>query len=353
MKKLFALVIALLMLCACGAEELPAEVPNDIPKESSGELSEEVPENAEKTENEEKVVFTIGEKDYEVNAAKGTVITDNGNGSFQIDVPSLAEGMDADLSALFGCEDITELYLYFQADAKEIIIPKMPNLEFLNIFGTTAETIDISALEGTPSVHFNIHPNELKIGKGPEKLLVDYAFELSKLAGAENVKSITVYGDNDLSLIADIGEVEEVYIIGEETNIGELENLKSLKRLSIYAMDPDFSPLENLTVESLVISDVCTHSFIESFTYSETITEIQINDEILEDAAFIEKMPNLKKILLNVDPVQDESAILWNEAPLEKEAIDLLNTNIPKEQLKAFAEKGGEIYLIPDLWRNN
>ena len=111
--------------------------------------------------------------------------------------------------------------------------------------------------------------------------------------------------------------------------------------------------MENLTVESLVISDGCTHSFIESFTYSETITEIQINDEILEDAAFIEKMPNLKKILLNVDPVQDESAILWNEAPLEKEAIDLLNTNIPKEQLKTFAEKGGELYLIPDLWRNN
>ena len=255
-----------------------------------------------------------------------------------------------DFTGLSGCEDIKELYVYANADAESILVPKMPNLEALHIFGTNAGTVDISETEGIETIHLSISPEELKIGMGPKELSLDYDFDLSKLAGAKNIKSITIYGDNDLSLIADIGEVEKIYIIGDETNLGELENLKSLKRLSVYAMEVDFSPIENLTVESLVLGDITSKAFADSFTYSETIKELQLDDEYGNDASFIEKMPNLEKILLSVASIQDAS-IVFMEEPITEEMLSLLETNLAKESLKAFMEKGGEIYLFADWTR--
>lgn len=346
MKKLFALFFALLMLCACNAEE-PAEIPDGKPQEN---IPEEPAEETPAPENE-KVIWTIGGKDYEVNVPAKTVFTDNGNGYYQVDSPSINENPPVlDLTGLSGCEDIKELYVYANADAESILVPKMPNLEALHIFGTNAEIVDVSETEGIETIHLVISPGELKIGMGPKEISLDYAFDLSKLAGAKNIKSITLYGDNDLSLLADIGEVEKVYIIGEETNLGELKNLKSLKRLSVYSMNIDFSPIENLTVESLVLGDISSKAFTDSFTYSETIKELNLDDEYVSDASFIEKMPNLEKIMLSVASIQD-GAIVFIEEPITVEMLSLMETNLEKEPLKAFMEKGGEIYLFADWTR--
>ena len=351
MKKLVAILLSMLMLCSCNVED-PAEIPDEKPQENIQEenVPEEPVEETPAPENE-KVIWTIGGKDYEVDVPEKTVFTDNGNGYYQVDTPSINENpLIVDLSALSGCEDIKELYVYVHADAESILIPKMPNLGALHIFGTNAGIVDISGTEGIETIHLNISPAELKIGMGPKELSLDYGFDLSKLAGAKNIKSITLYGDNDLSLIADMGEVEKVYIIGEETNLGELENLKSLKYLSVYAMNPDFSSMENLTVESLVLGDITSKAFAESFVYSETIKELQLDDEYGSDASFIEKMPNLEKILLSVASIQDAS-IVFMEEPITEEMLSLLETNLAKEPLKAFMEKGGEIYLFADWTR--
>jgi len=348
MKKLLSILLALLLLCAC--QNTGPEIEPSGPSGPSENPPAQQTQTEEAAETEPSV-WKIGEKEYEVDVPEKTVLTDNGNGYYQVDSPSLSENPQVlDFTGLSGCEDIKELYVYANADAESILVPKMPNLEALHIFGTNAGTVDISETEGIETIHLSISPEELKIGMGPKELSLDYNFDLSKLAGAKNIKSITVYGDNDLSLIADIGEVEKIYIIGDETNLGELENLKSLKRLSVYAMEVDFSPIENLTVESLVLGDITSKAFADSFTYSETIKELQLDDEYGNDASFIEKMPNLEKILLSVASIQDAS-IVFMEEPITEEMLSLLETNLAKESLKAFMEKGGEIYLFADWTR--
>ena len=361
-RTVFTVIIMLILVmffAACGWKVEIVDSTKPVEGESELVVSEDETEEQEENDEEEptknkNVVFKIGEKDYTVNATAGTVIADNGNGSYQIDAPfSAKEPVNMDFSALAGCEEIKELYVYAHTDAKSIVVPKLPNLESLHIFGINVKILDVFGTGGIKDMHICLLPEELKIGAGPEMLTLDSDLDLAKLAGAKNIKSFTVYGDKNLSLVADIGEVEEIYIIGDEKNLGELKNLKSLKHLSVYGMGLDFSPIEDLTVETLVISDIATKDFIDSFTYSETLTELQMDDEFLYDASFLEKMPNLKKLLLIVSPEQDEAVTLWNETPLEKEIISMLKTNIPKEQLEAFVEKGGEIYLAADTWRNS
>ena len=168
------------------------------------------------------------------------------------------------------------------------------------------------------------------------------------LAGAENIKKITVHGNSDLSKIADIGEVENVYVFGENDSVAGLENLKSLKKLSLEAFSGDLSGIGNLSMETLAIGSDVTPETVDTLTKSETVTDLHINDEFLTNSDFMEKFPNLEYLVLSVETLPEGTASL---DMITEAQLDALETNLPKEPLKDFLKNGGGIYLVYDWSR--
>lgn len=334
MKKfLLVLVIILLALfCACSVNE--------------------VPENPEEPVFSEKVVVTVDGKDYEVFVPEKTRFEIYEGGEMVVYTPSISESPEVvDFSGLSDCGDIIRLSVYISSETEKIVVPNMPNLEycyFFSAFESPVGEIDLSAAEKVATVDIDALPEELIIGKGTESLILGKGFDLSKIAGGENLKSITLHGGADLSFIAGIGKIEKVYISGEGSDISELENLKSLKRLSLIGSDFDLSELKNLSVETLVLGDYIRQSTVDSISSSETITDLHLSDRNISDISVIEKMPNLKTILLTVDSIQDETVVLWHQGTITEEMLLLLKINIEKESLEKFIKNGGELYLIAD-----
>ncbi len=338
MKKLLSILFALLMLCACGTED----VPNDIP-----EITEKPIE-----EKEENVVFTIGGKDYEVDVPEKTRFENYEGGDVAVYTPSISEKPETvDLSGLSGCEEITRLSVYVSAKTDKVVVPNLPNLEyfyFFSAFENPVKTIDLSTAEKTSSVNIETPVEELIIGKGVENLNLGKGFDTSAISGGENIKSITLYGGADLSLLAKIGKIEKVYVSGEGSDIGKLKNLKSMKRLSIFGTDFDLSGIEALSMEKLVLGDYIGQSSVDSITGSETITELQLSDRNVTDISVIEKMPNLKTIFFTVASVPHGSVTLWYDGFITEEMLELLKTNVDKVSLKKFIQNGGELYILED-----
>ena len=324
MKK-FLLIFALLILvlfCACGREEISKKSPAS-----------------------EKVTWEIDGKDYEVFVPAKTRLEDDGEGDITIHTSSLSEGATIDLSGLSGCEYINSLVVKLNGEGEKLILPYLPNLSYCEIYGNAPELIDASAMEDYTTLSLSeILPDKIDIGSGPESLVLGYGFDLSKLAGAENVNNVTIHGNADLAKTADIGEVESVYIFGENDNVAGLENLKSLKKLSFQAFSGDLSGIGKLSMETLAFNSDITQETIDTLSESETVTELHINDEFITKSDFLDKLPNLKTLVLSVLSTSSFEAI--DETQLES-----LETNIPKEALKAFMEKGGEIYLVYDWSR--
>lgn len=333
-KTLLILVVFILALfCSCHEDE-PFVGPMPLPEEQT-----------------EKVVVTVDGKDYELSVPAKTRITDNGEGYVEIATSSLTEpGAVIDLSGLSGCEYIKDLTVDFNGEDEKLIIPKLQNLLHCQFYGNAPALIDASAAEGCTRLSFEAVPAEVKIGKGPENLELGYGFDISKISGAPNVKSVVVHGDADLSKIADIGEVEKVYIFGENDNVAGLKNLKSLKRLSFQAFTGDLSGIKKLSMETLVFGSDVKEETLDTLSASETVTVLMLNDEFITNSDFMDKLPNLKELYLTVDPIQPPEVPIRDEITDESQ-INLLETNIPKEKIKAFFENGGKIFIMDDWSR--
>ena len=331
MKKslLIFVIIMLALFCACSVNE--------------------VPEKPEEPVFSEKVVVTVDRKDYEVFVPEKTRFEIYDGAQMYVYTPSLSEGVTIDLSGLSGCEYLEALSVVLSGKSESLVLPKLPNLDFCEIFGNDIAFIDASAIEGCDS--FNIvdtPPDEMKIGKGPENIALCYGFDLSMLAGAENIKKITVYGNSDLSKVADIGEVENVYVFGENDSVAGLEKLKSLKKLSLQSFSGDLSGIGKLSMETLALNSDITQETIDTLTKSETVTDLHINDEFLTNSDFMEKFPNLEYLVLSVEFLPEGTASL---DMITEAQLDALETNLDKEPLKDFLKNGGGIYLVYDWSR--
>ena len=333
MKKilLFSVITVLLLFCACSVNEVT-----------------EIPENV----LSEKVSVTVARKNYEIFVPEKTRIEVGIDGDVIIHTPSVYEAPQVvDLEGLSGCEYIKKLTIYVNGEAEKVYVPNLPNLESFYIYGLDIKDFDISKNEGIKNAELWFKAENVNIGKGPEHIILDYYFDISKISGAENVKSILLHAEPDLSLLSNVGEIEKVYIVCGAENISAMENLKSLKRLYLngYDFDFDLSEIEKLSLETLVLERDINQNSIDSFGSSETITELHINDYNLSDISFIKRIPNLKTILLSVGSLQDESVVFMEV--IDEEILSVLNTNVDKAPLEEFIKNGGELYLIFDWTR--
>lgn len=349
MKK-FLLIFALLILvlfCACGAEK---PIVDDAGGISLGEPESE----AEKEENTpaEKVVVTIEGKDYEVFVPAKTRFEYYEGGHMEIITPSISGvPVIVDLSGLSGCEDITSLFVTLMSETEKLVLPELPNLSGCQIDGNNPGTpfIDAKGIEGCDNIYVNVVPSDMEIGKGPKTLELGYGIDLGMFAGSENVEAVLLHGETDLSKVADIGDVKEVYLIGEGTDLSGLEKL-NLERLSLHYYTGDLSLAKDLTMETLAIENETAQEAVDTFTYSETVYELHLNDETMTNLDILDKLPNLTVLLLIVDPIQPAEVPIRDEIT-DVSQIELLETNLPKEKLKEFFQKGGTIHIMDDWSR--
>ena len=338
MKNVLLIIIALLLalFCACQVPEpFVGPMPSGEEQSSEGVMYETEPQ-----------IFTIGGTDYELSVPAKTRINDYAEGNIEILTSSLTEpGTVIDLSGLSGCEYIDTLVIKLNGESENLIIPNLPSLSYCEIYGNSPTSIDISAMESYNTLSLaEIIPEKIDIGAGPENIVLAEGFDIAKLAGAGNVKSVTVHGNADLSKIADMGEVEKVYIFGKNDNVAELQNLGSLKRLSFQSFEGDLSGIGKLSMETLVFNSDITQETLDTLAKSETVKELHLNDEFITNADFMEKLPNLETMILSVNSSSSLEGI-------DEEQLEALETNIPKEPLKEFIRKGGIIYLNYDWGR--
>ena len=333
-KSLFCALLCGFLLVGCG-----------------NETAQETQSVAEKEENT-KTIWNIGFEEYTVDVPEKTRIEVGIDGDVIIHTPSVYEVPQVvDLEGLSSCEYIKKLTIYVNGEAEKVYVPNLPNLESFYIYGLNIKDFDISQNEGIKNAELWFKAENVNIGKGPEHIILDYYFDISKISGAENVKSILLHAEPDLSLLLNVGEIEKVYIVCGAENISAMENLKSLKRLYLngYDFDFDLSEIEKLSLETLVFERDINQNSIDSFGSSETITELHINDYNLSDISFIKRIPNLKTILLSVGSLQDESVVFMEV--IDEEILSVLNTNVDKAPLEEFIKNGGELYLILDWTR--
>lgn len=349
LKKIVLVLVALMLalFCACGAEK---PVVDDAEEISLGEPESE----AEKEESTpaEKVVVTIEGKDYEVFVPAKTRFEYYEGGHMEIITPSISGvPVIVDLYGLSGCEDITSLFVTLMSETEKLVLPELPNLSGCQIDGNNPGTpfIDAKGIEDCDNIYVNVVPSDMEIGKGPKTLELGYGIDLGMFAGSENVEAVMLHGETDLSKVADIGDVKEVYLIGEGTDLSGLEKL-NLERLSLHYYTGDLSLAKDLTMETLVIENETAQEAVDTFTYSKTVYELHLNDETMTNLDILDKLPNLTVLLLIVDPIQPAEVPIRDEIT-DVSQIELLETNLPKEKLKEFFQKGGTIFIMDDWSR--
>ena len=238
--------------------------------------------------------------------------------------------------------------MVLNTNTEKLVLPALPNAQNYHILGAEVNYIDASAAEGSENIQIIIEAHDIDLGKGPENLYLQYELDISALAGAENIKSITVHGNVDLSKIADIGEVEKVYVFGENDSVSGLENLKSLKKLSFQSFSGDLSGIGNLPMKTLVFNGDIKQKTLDTLMKSETVTDLHINDEFLTNSDFMEKFPNLEYLVLSVETLPEGTASL---DMITETQLDALKTNLDKKPLEDFLKNGGGIYLVYDWSR--
>ena len=145
MKKVISILIVMMfgVFCGCEADE-PFVGPMPV--------------------GSEKVVVTVDGKDYEVLVPEKNRFEVSDGAQMYVYTPSLSEGATVDLSGLSGCEYLEGLSVVLSGKSESLVLPKLPNLDFCEIFGNDIAFIDASAAEGCDS--FNIvdsSPDEIKI----------------------------------------------------------------------------------------------------------------------------------------------------------------------------------------------
>ena len=138
---------------------------------------------------------------------------------------------------------------------------------------------------------------EIKIGKK------ETTMELHGLA-PDKVTNLAVYANkkSNLELLSDFPKLEELFLNGDFTDIGAIAKLKNLTRLTMYLSLPvDFSNLKGIQLKSLSASCKMNETF--SAFFSEHLMELELHDmRQLKDLAFLEEIPNLKKLYLDALP---------------------------------------------------
>lgn len=130
-----------------------------------------------------------------------------------------------------------------------------------------------------------------------------------------------------------------------------LTALPSLEKLSLYGDGWDLAALPETTVSSLVVPS-CDAETLAALEGMASLRSLQLSDACVTELSVLSALPDLETLAILVEEVQPGGLPL--AVPLtadDAEALDLLQTTLPTEQLSAFLERGGTLLLLPDYNR--
>lgn len=228
-----------------------------------------------------------------------------------------------DLSDIEHREEAESMEVHLDS-AEEVILPDLPKANNLNIEITkSVKSLDISASESLKQLTL--------LGKAEE------------LSLPENLESISVYGQTDLSLFANCGSIKNIYILGV-TDISALKQFQNLESVFIMASGCDLSPLNDASFSELRLSNV-TDEDVAAIDGCH-IKTLQISDETLTDLSFIKNLPDLETVFFEVSSGENPYVTTFMEP--DEEGLGSLKTPADVSLLKEFLKNGGTIYLKTD-----
>lgn len=220
-------------------------------------------------------------------------------------------------------DEAEKLEIYLNS-GEELFVPEFKNVKNLYIEITgSIKTLDISALK-------NLEQFTL-LGKAEELIL------------PENLESVSVYGQTDLSLFADCESIRNIEILGL-TDLASLKNFSNLENITVGASGCDLSVLNEVNFSKLTLSNVGEDEL--SAINGCPINTLQISDEDISDLSFIKRLPNLEVIFLTVASGGNPYVTTFME-PTDED-LDNLATAADVSVLKEFIKNGGTLYLLTD-----
>ena len=107
----------------------------------------------------------------------------------------------------------------------------------------------------------------------------------------------------------------------------------------------------NSGVEEVATQGADTEA-IASLAGMQSLKSLQVSDEKVTDLSVLTELPNLETLILLVSEMQTHAEMAERTLTADSvDALERLDTGLPKEQLAAFLERGGTISILPDYGR--
>ena len=113
----------------------------------------------------------------------------------------------------------------------------------------------------------------------------------------------------------------------------------------------DLSPLADTEFTLLQLGNTITQKEAETLNGG-SFTGLEMSDEVIRSLAFLDRLPAVSSLLLTVKGEQPEEVLpyLSTMTATPADVLEALDTEIPRDELAAFAERG-DVYLFFDARR--
>ena len=194
-------------------------------------------------------------------------------------------------------------------------------------------------------------PEKLKLGPGLKCLACEgFVLDTAALEGQTELISLTLSAAQDLSFLADLPALEMLSLSGDGWDLTPAAQT-NLRRVLLLKGSCDLSPLVNSGVEEVATQGADTEA-IASLAGMQSLKSLQVSDEKVTDLSVLTELPNLETLILLVDEMQTHAEMAERTLTADSvDALERLDTGLPKEQLAAFLERGGTISILPDYGR--
>lgn len=239
------------------------------------------------------------------------------------------EAGEVDLSGLGALSDAFRLTLTAEGNMDALILP--PNIAGTVIEAGTIRALDASRCRLARPLELRCHVEIADMPPTLEALVVsdDSLFRFPEMPRLNHVAFLH---PADLSPLAGLFSTEE-------------------QRVVYVTRSPedgpwDLSPLADADITLLQLGNTLTQEEADTLNGG-TFTGLEMSDERIHNLAFLDRLPAVASLLLTVKGEQPEEILpyLSTMTATPADVLAALDTEIPRDQLAAFAERG-DVYLF-------
>ncbi len=279
------------------------------------------------------IVYRLGDTDVTLGVPASTEVSLEEHNVIRVYIREDEAG-EVDLSGLGALSDAFRLTLTAEGNMDALILP--PNIAGTVIEAGTIRALDASRCRLARPLELRCHVEEADMPPTLEALTVsdDSLFRFPEMPRLYHVGFLHPV---DLSPLAGLFLTEE-------------------QRVVYVTRSPedgpwDLSPLADADITLLNLGDTITQEEADTLNGG-TFTGLEMSDEVIRSLAFLERLPAVSSLLLTVKGEQPEEVLpyLSTMTACTADVLDALDTEISRDELAAFAERG-DVYLFFDARR--